>query len=60
MNRWENDRIQFARLICEIVATHDEIDCAALRESMDLDQSDLDALFDRANEAWEKAKRKVK
>lgn len=51
---WDNDLIQFARLICEIEATEGiSLDVAA---SMDLSESDLNELVDRANLVWENAK----
>lgn len=53
---WDDDLIQFARLLCEINATHSEIDVAALCESMDLEYDDIDTLFDRAHVVWEQAK----
>lgn len=53
---WDNNLIQFARLLCEINATFSEIDFPALCESMDLEPEDIDELFDRANDVWEKAK----
>jgi hypothetical protein len=53
---WENDHVQFARLICEINATQDNLDLEAISESTGLDLADIDALFDRADDAWERAK----
>lgn len=53
--RWYNDSLQFPRLIVEIRATQD-LDFQALCESMDLEEDDLDELFDRADRAWEGAK----
>lgn len=58
MSAWNNDTIQFARLIAEINATQ-EIDFAALAEAMDLTIEEVGDLFDRADEAWEKAKRDI-
>lgn len=52
---WNNNLVQFARLLCEINATQ-QLDVAALYESMDLDAGDVTNLFDRANEVWERAK----
>jgi hypothetical protein len=52
-----NNEVQFARLLCEIVATQETLDTAALKESMDLSsESDLQELFDRAHDVWEKSK----
>lgn len=50
--QWERNEIQFPRLIAEINATQDNLDLAALAESMDLEVDDVKALFDRAEEAW--------
>lgn len=58
---WKNNEIQFARLICEIVASVDttDADIKALCESMDLSRQELGSLFVRAEDVWEEAKRKV-
>jgi hypothetical protein len=48
--------IQFPRLIAEINATQ-MLDMKALCESMDLEPSDVDELFDRAEEEWERVKK---
>ena len=50
---WENNLIQFARLLCEINATQDNLDWIALLEEMDISTNDLNELFDRAHEVWE-------
>lgn len=52
---WENDEIQFPRLLAEIVATQD-LDYDALCEAMDITEDDIDELFDRAQERWEQIK----
>lgn len=52
---WEDDLIQFARLLCEINATQD-MDLEILAESMDLGLGNINDLFDRADNAWERAK----
>jgi len=57
-DRWCDDSIQFPRLIAEIMATQ-AIDFEALCDAMDLDVSEVNGLFDRANRAWERAKREV-
>lgn len=54
--KWENDAIQFPRLLAEIIATQDKLDVQALADSMDLSVDQIDELFDRANDAWEAAK----
>lgn len=53
---WDNNLIQFARLLSEINATQDSIDFDALCESMNLEREEVNELFDRANDVWEKAK----
>jgi hypothetical protein len=55
---WDNNLIQFARLLCEINATQD-INIVTLCESMDLTTDDVNELFDRANEVWEQAKERL-
>lgn len=58
MALWDNNLVQFARLLCEIraniVATPQE--WTDLKESMDLPSQDVEALFDRAEVVWESAK----
>jgi hypothetical protein len=55
---WEDDKIQFARLLSEIranthIAWEDHMD---LVKSMDLDGDRIEELFDRAEKVWEKSK----
>lgn len=58
--RWKDDKVQFARLICEIVANCPmEGGFERLQESMDLSPDELGELFDRAFEVWESAKAEV-
>jgi len=61
MDRWNNNELQFARLICEIVANVNltQADADAIRDSMDLTREQFDELFDRANDVWERAKASV-
>lgn len=56
--KWDDDSIQFPRLIAEIAATIEftEAQRAELCESMDLQPDDIDELFDRAQTAWERIK----
>lgn len=61
MSLWDNDLVQFARLLCEINA---EVDISSgelrrLAESMDLDPDEVRELFDRADVVWEDAKRNL-
>ena len=55
---WENNTIQFARLLAEIASTVEftESDMAELCFNMDLEPADIDELFDRAQERWEDIK----
>jgi|TARA_R100000988_G_scaffold88793_1_gene52094 hypothetical protein len=48
-----NNLIQFARFICEINATQAHLDCDALCLEMDIDDDELDALFEQAHIVWE-------
>jgi hypothetical protein len=52
---WDDDLVQFPRLLCEIVATQ-SLDVPALCESMDLEPADIDELLERAHVQWERAK----
>jgi hypothetical protein len=56
--RWQDDFIQFARLLSEIQACECLIDESweELCQEMDLTSDELSDLFDRAQEAWEKIK----
>jgi len=53
---WENNGIQFPRLLAEIQATQDSLDMEALCESMDLSVEEVESLFERAQQAWERIK----
>lgn len=56
---WLNNEVQFARLLCELVAAGqpDRSTWRDLEMSMDLTAVQLNSLFDRAHEVWEKSKR---
>lgn len=58
MNAWENDAVQFPRLLAEINATCElsEKDWEALSESTGLELARIEELFERANNAWEAIK----
>jgi hypothetical protein len=56
--RWNDNLVQFARLLAEIVATQD-LDNETLCASMDLEQDDINELFERAQEMWEQIKAAV-
>jgi len=51
---WENNEVQFARLLCELVAADYSVTDAA--KSMDLEVKDINELLDRAHEVFETAK----
>ena len=53
---WNDNELQFARLICELVANVSNLEFEATCESMDLQADELQSLYDRANEVWERAK----
>jgi len=53
---WDNNLVQFARLLCEINATQDNLSIDALCDAMDLIPSEVNELFDRAHDVWEEAK----
>ena len=53
---WNNNEVQFARLLAEIVATQDNIDFETLATSMDLELEQVQELLERASDRWEQAK----
>lgn len=57
---WERDEVQFPRLLAEISATQDSLDVAALADSMDLSEQEVNELFERADTAWETQKEKTR
>ena len=61
MNNWENNAIQFPRLIAEINANVKFTDkqWTYLEKSMDLSRYEIAELFDRASDEWEKIKSKI-
>jgi len=56
MSNWENNTIQFPRLLAEIMATQDALNIPALAESMDLTVDEVGELFDRADAIWQRIK----
>lgn len=56
---WKDDGLQFARLLCELVANVDNLELEKVAESMDLGLSDVKELLDRADKVWEEAKTAV-
>lgn len=59
---WDNDLIQFARLLAEINANvaFPSTDLKALCESMDLPVDRVNELFDRADKVWEESKKRLR
>ena len=53
---WNNNAIQFPRLLTEIAATQDKLNFQTLAESMDLTIAEVGELFDRAQTEWERIK----
>lgn len=57
---WENNEIQFARLLMEVCAnvlmTDNEI--KDMKASMDIEDKDFDELWERAHDVWEASKEK--
>lgn len=49
---WDDDQIQFPRLLSELHGLVTELQVAELAESMDLEPADVEELFDRADVAW--------
>lgn len=56
---WEDDSVQFPRLLAEIAATQDKLDIPALAQAMDLSTEEVGELFDRAQDEWERVKIRV-
>jgi len=56
--RWDDDSIQFPRLLAEIAATVEltEDQMGELAAAMDLEFNDVAELFDRAQARWEEIK----
>jgi hypothetical protein len=59
---WENNEIQFARLLMEVCAnvlmTDNEI--KDMKASMDIEDKDFDELWERAHDVWEAAKERTR
>lgn len=59
-DKWNNNEIQFARLLCEMIAVIDSLKHYEWRmevaTSMDLMIKDVNEILNRAEEVWEKAK----
>ncbi len=55
---WNDNSIQFPRLLSEICACQDDLDISGLADSMDLEVEDIIELLDRSQSEWEKIKKK--
>jgi len=56
--RWLSNRIQFPRLLAEIdMAGLTDKQYELLKDSMDLNRTEINELFDRAHVEWEKIKK---
>ena len=57
---WEDDLIQFPRLLAELRAVGLSVEqYEYLREQMDLSDSEIDEIFERAETAWDAIKAKI-
>jgi hypothetical protein len=56
-DRWNDNEVQFARLLCELVANWGGPEVTrtlnAMADSMDLTVGEINKLFDRAHDVWE-------
>ena len=53
---WNNNEVQFARLLCELVAANESLAIEDVARSMDLEVEDVNELFERAHKVFEEAK----
>jgi hypothetical protein len=53
---WDNNEVQFARLLCELVANNEKLGLMAVAESMDLSVGEVHEILDRAHVVWEESK----
>jgi len=54
---WENNDIQFPRLLSEIFACSENLEIDAIADSMDVETNDVIELFDRAQSVFANIKR---
>jgi hypothetical protein len=54
---WDDDKVQFARLLCELVANNENLNLEEVAGEMDLSVSDVAEILERAVGVWEGAKR---
>jgi hypothetical protein len=59
-DHWQNDHLQFARLLAELCATNENLITEELLESMDLEAKDVVEILGRAQEAWDEWKNKAR
>lgn len=59
MVEWNNDKVQFARLICEILE-NESFAAGDLCAAMDITEEELEELISRAQNVWEEAKEKAR
>lgn len=57
MSKWENNALQFPRLLAELQGVLCAADLKSVAESMDLEPDQVLELFDRAVEEWERIKK---
>jgi hypothetical protein len=53
---WDNDKLQFARLLVELLAANEDLELEAVATSMDLQLQDVTELYKRAHKVFEEAK----
>jgi subtilase family serine protease len=56
-SNWENNELQFARLLVEIQANVDDLKIGRICDSMDLEPEQVNELLDRATISFEEYKR---
>lgn len=59
MNKWDNNTVQFARLLCEIEVAGGITDTVmqTLQTEMDLHESQICELLERAQTVWDNSKK---
>lgn len=51
-----DDGVQFARLLCELVANNENLNLEVVAEEMGLDLSQVNSIFEDAHDLWEGTK----
>jgi hypothetical protein len=54
---WDDDKVQFARLLCELVANNEDLHLEEVALSMDVGVNDVAEILERAVVVWEAAKK---